>query len=247
MSTNLVASTIIPTSQNCVYKVVNCSFCDSEVAAIDTSNLTVSCQQNLQREWVWIFKNTSDNNFYITANLTVNSKITIDSDLVIEPNTSISFDLSKNSSLLVNGCLSVQGNLNVIVDSKINQEVTYDLITYNCSEKANVSDVQLIYDQKENPCLKSNPKVTLSTISTSISSCERNVPLILGLSIGIPVLVILIAVLILLLSRWKMRQDIKDFKKRNYKDPEMKPESGWNENESHYDKNQTEWNEFEKY
>ena len=231
-------------SQSCVYQVENCLNCDKNINKINTQNLTVSCLL-IDNQWKWIFQsNSNSSQIVISSNLTVNSQIVLNSDLLIESNGSVSIVVSNNSSITVNGCVSIQGNLSVLVDFKVTEQQEYNLIQYNCSQTAKLpQNLNLVYDRKQNECLKSNPKVTINTISTTIDSCGKNRKLILGLAIGIPLALIIVSVLFMLIARWKIRIDVKDYKK-NKKDFELKnvKDEKWVNNSQQ--KNETEWKDF---
>ena len=69
--------------------------------------------------------------------------------------------------------------------------------------------------------------------------------LILGLSIGIPLALVFIAVLSLFIARKRLRQDIKNYEKEKRKTLELQNVGDkWKENDSHKTGNQTEWNDY---
>ena len=204
-------STLLPTSSttqsNCVYQVPNCQNCDQSINKLEIFNLNVSCVL-IGNSWSWVFQSNSSNQILITSNLTINAQISINSDLIVGSNASISIVVS-NSSITVNGCVSIEGDLNVLIDFKLDQQQEFELIKYNCSQTADLpKEINVIYQKNQNNCLKSKTKVTQNTISATIDSCGKNVALIIGLSIGLPVAIILITVLGLIIARWKLKKEI---------------------------------------
>ena len=197
----------------CVYIVANCDKCDQNINKIDVTNLLVSCE--FKDKWIWVFKsNSNSTQVSISTNITVNSDFVVDSNFSIDSSASVLITAA-NSSITVNGCVDVQGDLNVLIDFKLDQSQQFDLIKYNCTQIASVpKQINVLYNKNQNSCLKSNPKVTLNTISTTISSCGTNIGLIVGLSVGIPIAVILITILCLYIARKNMNKDIESFKEQ---------------------------------
>ena len=147
----------------------------------------------------------------------------------------------------MDGCVKLEGDLNILIDFKVKQEENFDLMRYNCSESALLKNdhVNVIYNEQQNPCLKSNSKVTLNTISATINSCEKKIGLILGLAIGIPFALILIVVVSLFVARKLLKSDAETFQKKYNQNTSIDTEmQDWKNNSKH--KTGTEWKEFEK-
>ena len=258
ISTSLSSSspqTTIPTNQSCVYHVSDCLNCDQSIELIQSDLLNVSCEFS-KNKWSWVFKNSSSGDFFLSSNLTLSNQIIFQSNLVVQSNASISFSFASNNNgsspntplVIVDGCVKLKGDLNILIDFKVKQEENFDLMRYNCSESALLKNdhVNVIYNEQQNPCLKSNSKVTLNTISATINSCEKKIGLILGLAIGIPFALILIVVVSLFVARKLLKSDAETFQKKynqntTNNDTEMQD---WKNNSKH--KTGTEWKEFEK-
>jgi hypothetical protein len=178
------------------------------------NNLQVSCSQN-GSEWVWVLKSNSSttNELIINNDLTINTKIFFDSNLVVQPNVDLSISAS-NSSVEVNGCVTLKGDLNLIIDFELKESKNFNLINYNCSNNTSsiAKDVNLLYNTTQNRCLSSKTQVTSNSISAIVNPSCRNVALIVGLSVGIPVSLILIAVGSIFLARWVMNRDVEKYK-----------------------------------
>ena len=250
MSNTMQTSVSPSTNASCIYNVPNCINCDQSISSIVSNQINVSCEIN-QGKWNWIFKNSTSNDFFLSSNISLGAPVSFDSNLVIETNASVIlvFQNSQNSSspaIEVNGCVSIEGDLNLLIDFKVEQDENFDLIKYNCQQNAvlkNDDSVKLIYNRDQNSCLTSKPKVTTNIISTTISSCGKsNLGVIVGLSVGIPLLMVLIVATSLFIARKKQKREVKAFKS-NLKGNEMKE---WNQNDSHVGGDQTNWKDFEQ-
>ena len=259
-SSNVSPSTLVP----CIYNVPNCQNCDQSINFIEATNLIVSCVFE-QNSWFWSFKSNSSG-LTINSNLVLTNNIVIDSNLIIQSNSTVSISVS-NSSIVVNGCVTIEGDLDVLVDFKVNSSQSYDLIKYNCSRSATLQgDINVVTDKNQNSCLNTKSKVTLSSISTTISPCKNckkknfeihfffilfflfspflDVPIIVGVTLGVFFAsVIVIAIIIYALKKNKTDLDERldrldvEMKKMNHK-------KEWNENETHKNENSNKWENF---
>eukprot|EP01091_Cochliopodium_minus_P004626 TRINITY_DN1451_c1_g1_i6.p1 TRINITY_DN1451_c1_g1~~TRINITY_DN1451_c1_g1_i6.p1 ORF type:complete len:930 (-),score=162.17 TRINITY_DN1451_c1_g1_i6:271-3060(-) len=200
-STN-TPSTIIPTSIKCTYNVPNCNFCENGyVIVVDASLFNISCQL-LEGRYSYIFASKNSTTINVETSLVVSNSTTFfvgnlsqttDSNIIFTVNV----NENKSGKLNVTGCVSINGTITLVLDAKPQQNSTYQIISYTCQQpvKLNDNQIEIIKNYKNSKCDKynSNPSSTISTLSVSLSSadgCGKNLGLIIGLSVGIPIALI---------------------------------------------------------
>ena len=222
-----IPSTSLPsTAQNCVFNVANCALCDPLISPFNVIGLNVSCVSK-DNDWVWEFTNSSSNSFKLSSDLKITKQILINSEFVLSKGNSISFDFTTSArfttsspSIVVDGCSTIEGELNILVDNKPSQQTSYDLISYNCPQSISLSEEQIKISTKnnnQNSCLKKNVNISPSTLSVTISPCERNLGLIIGLSVGLPIFCLGVFLVFFFVAKAKRKRADKEFHENQMK------------------------------
>ena len=127
---------------------------------------------------------------------------------------------NKSASLNVTGCLSLnQGNITLNLVTQPQRAISsLEIISYNCSHVANVSQsqIQVIPSYKGGECDTINSQVMTSSsaVSVSLTSTLGNKcggvskTLIISLSVGIPCTLTIIVSLIIAIMRYKQKKKI---------------------------------------
>ena len=189
-SSSFPPSTSFPSNSTCFYNVLNCEKCGNNSIKVDLTQFEVSCAF-VANKWVYAFKNKTSDFFYVTQNIEINNlngeTIYIDGNFDQLPGTVISFVLKilpivslkrdvNDPSLLVNGCVSLNGDIEIVLDERpiSDGDVSYNLISYNCSQQIKLSDsqVKLKTNYKDSQCDSISQKISnqQNTLSVSISS-----------------------------------------------------------------------------
>ena len=169
---------------------------------------------------------------FVVGNLKNNASLNVSSEsvIVIEGNFTqssggqIVFTLGSSSQqqnnsnsapLKVNGCVSVNGNISLNLETQPQQGTTnLQVISYNCSQQVSVlsSQIQVTPNYNGSSCDTINSQsinqpnsLGISLTSTIGNKCNggKNIGLIVGLSIGIPILAATVVTLLLVYFRKK--------------------------------------------
>jgi hypothetical protein len=180
-----VPSTYLPSNVSCAYNVVNCEKCSKNTIQIDPIYYDISCVLILD-QWIYLFKNKDSNTFQVSTNINVNNSnemVLIEGNFTQTSNSTITINLSpKNSSsnnnfiFNVSGCVSLNGSIELVLNERPTNDKNFSIqfISYNCSDKANISDsqVKLSTNYEDSRCDVISQKVNNqpNSISISISS-----------------------------------------------------------------------------
>ena len=174
-------STQFASNNSCFYQVSNCEKCSTNAIQVDQSQFNISCTE-VSGQWVYSFKNKFSNSFEITRDLILNTNDTtiIEGNFNQSSNTTIVIVVSfqnKNQYILdVSGCVSLNGEIDLQFDERPSSDGNYSLqlISYNCSQKINISDsqIKLTPNYKDSKCdsIKQQINNQQNSLSISISS-----------------------------------------------------------------------------
>ena len=165
---------------------------------------------------------SSGSSFVILGNLTQSSG----GQIVFTFNPSSSNSSSNNSSPLdVGGCVSINGNISLNLETQPQQGTTnLQLISYNCSQQVNISSSQIQVipnyngsscDTIESQTINQQENLGIYLTSTIGNKCNggKNLGLIIGLSVGIPCVLIVTVFVIISVLKMKQKTEIKAVQK----------------------------------
>ena len=161
-----------------------------------------------------------EGNFVNNANLNISSgsTVVVSGNFSQELGGQIVFTFNpqqnnnKSSPLNVGGCVSINGNISLNLQTQPQQGTTnFQVISYNCSQQVNISSsqIQVIPNYNASSCDTINSQTInqpgslgLSITSTLGNKCNegKNLGLVIGLSVGIPLATILILATIISIS-----------------------------------------------
>ena len=156
----------------------------------------------------------------------------------------------------MSGCVDLQGNVTVILESQPDEGSTLlPIISFNCPTPLNQSnynfEVKISYQNKS--CHKlsysQNNQPNSLSLSLDVKECGGvSKALIIGLSVGIPVTIIFIAIFSLYILRYKLKREADKFhREQNESNNDIALEKRDNfQNNQAYKNNSIDWKDFEK-
>ena len=245
--------------EECIYKGDNCSYCPKNYFnfSSEIENLNFSCIYETSK-WGWKIENKTSFFIFIDTNFIIENTTFFDGNLFVLPNSTIIFNISdfKNVPFLnITGDLKIEGNIELSLEARPGQTDTSVLLFQYASQNDSLTglknfQIKLTKNYQDGKCDKIKhsvndlPNVLFVQLKTNFRYCKKLLALILGLSLGIPSLLVLIAIIVLFLMRKKLGSDAKKFQKENV---EMQTNKGnnsmiWNSNTSN--NSGQKWNEF---
>eukprot|EP01091_Cochliopodium_minus_P013884 TRINITY_DN4585_c0_g4_i1.p1 TRINITY_DN4585_c0_g4~~TRINITY_DN4585_c0_g4_i1.p1 ORF type:complete len:572 (+),score=112.42 TRINITY_DN4585_c0_g4_i1:2-1717(+) len=189
-------TTIIPSS-NCLYEVLNCDKCGSQGIIVNQTLFNISCI-NDGSKWVYSFSDKFSDTFTVKESITLNqTSIIIQGNFNQTADTTIIVVISpqnKNSALNVTGCVSLNGNISLVLDEKPQSGiVNVSLISYNCTQKVNVTNNQFSVTPtyKNNQCDKVGSSINNQQNSLSVSISSSVNANCNGISTGVIIAIVL--------------------------------------------------------
>ena len=230
--------------ENCLYQADNCSYCPRTYFNFSSSieQLNFSCI-NVDSEWSWKIKNKTSLFIFVDINFFVSNTTFFEGNFYIQPNTSIVFnitDFGEVPFLNITGELQIDGKIELNIETKPTQsDLTILLFQYssnNVTTGLKDSNIKLNSNYTDGKCDKIKhsvndlPNLLFIQLKTNFGYCKKLLAIILGLSLGIPIFLVVIAVTVLFVMRKKLVDDALDFQKDN----EMNKKSSvvWNSNDS---------------
>ena len=185
-----IPPTTSPSNNSCFYNVPNCEKCPIFSIQVDQTQYNISCIFD-GNNWLYSFKNKFSNDFTLSNNVSfdknINNTVIIDGNFIQSSTSTISVFFSfpksskksipnQNSIFNISGCVSLDGNLELVLEERPskNENITVNLISYQCPQKTNLADsqIKLTTNYKDNNCdfYSKNLKNEPNTLSVSISS-----------------------------------------------------------------------------
>jgi hypothetical protein len=248
---NTVSSCI---DENCLFQVENCSYCNSDITFnLNVDQLNISCIF-VSPVWIWNFKNKTSDSIYLETNFEVENNTFFEGNLVVQSNSSIIFNITDFNQLNfvnISGELNIEGQIIINLESRPNQtDISFLLFNHNGTAHVSDSNLKVTTNYKDSKCDKIDSSVSNLPNSLFVqlttdfgANCVNRLGIILGLSLGVPLFLIVLITFIFFILRRKMKKDAKEFQKEwNQNDVEMK----WNSNNSSKVENEQTWQDFNK-
>ena len=203
----------------------------------------------------------NNGNFTIVGNSSIfisgNFTQTSGGQIVFTFNPSSSQNNNKTSGLNVGGCVSINGNISLNLETQPQQGTTnFQVISYNCTQQVNISSSQIQVNPNYNgsscdtinsQAINQPGSLGISLTSTLGNKCNggKSLGLIIGLSVGIPLFVIILVVSLVAITKYNRKKKMNKFaKEERNKNKEARPaESEFMENAAF--KKETKWVENE--
>ena len=165
---------------------------------------------------------------------------------------------NKSAPLNVGGCVSINGNISLNLETQPQQGTTnFQVISYNCSQQVNISSsqIQVVPNYNGSSCdtinsqsINQQGSLGVSITSSLGNKCNggKNLGLIIGLAVGIPIATIFFVSVIVVVSQRKRERKITDMLKNvNMQQIELSnnEKTIFRQNQAFEENKQTKWTE----